>query len=162
MPGNLQGRRKLSNIQRRDLLLTLLLAKGANAEHEPLDRIRAMKSLFLLSQEEKSLSQKFRFEPYLYGAVSFDVYRELDALQFDGLVTTTKEFTNENWNRYCLTSKGIAEAKKSIRRVPRTILNRIERVKKYTTSKQMYELLKEVYAKYPSFATKSVVRITES
>ena len=162
MRKRVRRRADLAEIQRKDLLLVLLLKKGVKSKNEPLDRIRVMKSLFLLSQEEPRLSKTFKFEPYLYGAVSFDVYTELDALQRSGLIATTKEFQNDQWNRYFLTHKGVSEAQATARRIPKTIVGRIERIKKYTTSKQTYELLKEVYAKYPNFAAKSVIRFPKN
>jgi len=151
--------RVLSKIEPRDLLLAFLAEKGASTKpNEPMDRIQAMKGLFLLTQEVSDLRGFFHFEPYLYGAVSFDVYRELDALEVSGLLVTTKEFSNDRWNRYFLTGRGMVEAKKAMRRLPRRTMRQIESTKKYVTSKPMYEMLKEIYAKYPEFAKKSVVR----
>jgi hypothetical protein len=155
-----KGRGKLSKIQRKDLLMTLLLEKGASEKSEPLDRIRVMKSLFLLSQEVPRVANLFHFEPYLYGAVSFDVYNELDALQRDGLARTTEEFSNERWNRYLLTSKGMMEARRISKSLPADIRAKIESIKRYVTSKPTYELLKEIYAKYPAFAKRSVIRVS--
>jgi hypothetical protein len=153
-------RGKLSKIQRRDLLMALLLAKGAGGKSDPLDRIRIMKSLFLLSQEVPKIAGLFHFEPYLYGAISFDVYTELDELESAGLVTTTKEFSNERWNRYFLTTKGTMGAREASKNLPKSILSKIESLKRYVTSKQTYELLKEIYAKYPAFAKRSVIKVT--
>jgi DNA-binding PadR family transcriptional regulator len=151
---------KLPKIQRKDLLMTLLLEKGANEKSEPLDRIRIMKGLFLLSREVPKLANLFHFEPYLYGAVSFDVYTELDALEHDGFVRTTEEFSNERWNRYLLTSKGMVGAREASKNLPADIRDRIDSIKRYVTSKQTYELLKEIYAKYPAFAKRSVIRVS--
>lgn len=138
--------------------MSLLFERGTNEEREPLDRIRVMKGLFLLSQEAPKLAKLFNFEPYLYGAIDFDVYNELDALQRDGLARTTEEFSNEHWNRYLLTSKGMTETRRISKSLPTDIRAKIESIKKYVTSKQTYELLKEIYTKYPAFAKKSVIR----
>jgi len=77
MRASRKGRGELLKIQRKDLLMCLLFRKGANGKSEPLDRIRIMKSLFLLSQEVPKVAGLLHFEPYLYGAISFDVYTEL-------------------------------------------------------------------------------------
>jgi hypothetical protein len=148
-------------IERRDVLLRLLWEKGASGKpNEPLDRIRVMKGLFLLSQETPDLNGLFHFDPYLYGAVSFEVYDDLRELQREGLVATTAEYTNERWNRYYLTHKGITETKKLEKRFTKSMLGSVQSVKRYVSSKQTYELLKEIYAKYPKFAEKSVIRFS--
>ena len=100
-------RERMAKISPTDLIIGLLSEKGASGKpNEPIDRIRLMKALFLLSQEESQLQGIFKFEPYLYGAVSFEVYDCLRSLQAKGIVTTTNENVNERWNRYYLTSTG--------------------------------------------------------
>jgi hypothetical protein len=153
-----KGRGKLSKVKRKDLLMSLLFEKGTNEEKEPLDRIRIMKGLFLLSQEAPRLAKLFNFEPYLYGAIDFDVYTELESLEKEGLAKTTNESSNDRWDRYLLTNRGISEAQRVEKRIPNTVRDEVARIKRYVTSKQTYELLKEIYAKYPSFAKKSVIR----
>ena len=153
--------RRLPKISPTDLIVGLLFEKGASGKpNEPIDRIRLMKALFLLSQEESRLQGTFKFEPYLYGAVSFAVYDYLRSLEGKGIVTTTKEYENERWNRYYLTSVGIKVAQSL--KLPQEVVAKIARVKQYVTSKETYQLLREIYAKYPDFATKSVIRVSNA
>ena len=149
----------MRKVGRRELLLGLLFAKGSTSStNEPLDRIRIMKGLFLLSRRVPRLDKLYDFEPYLYGAVSFQVYNELEALQRTGVISTAHEYQKESWNRYFLTRKGSVEGKLLQRAIPKKLWSEIESVKKYISSKPTYELLKEIYSKYPEFAKNSVIR----
>ena len=59
-----------------------------------------------------------------------------------------------------MTTKGVVEAQKASKNLPSDIRGKIESIKRYVTSKQTYELLKEIYAKYPAFAKRSVIKVT--
>jgi hypothetical protein len=47
-------------------------------------------------------------------------------------------------------------------KLPQEVVAKIARVKQYVTSKETYQLLREIYAKYPDFATKSVIRVSNA
>lgn len=118
--------------------------------------IQIMKALFLLKMKLKlSDTEFYKFEPYLYGPCSFEVYSDLLLLQKQGIVNT--ELSLWGWRFYRLTSKGIAIAEKNIKEMDEKILNEIKSIKNIVMSKSFIELLKYVYAKYPEYAKNSII-----
>lgn len=147
-------------MKRSDWLLILLYLPGnTNEVNQPMDRIRIMKSLFLLSNEvEQQLPNFYQFSPYLYGPFSLDVYTDLDELDKKGLVMC--EMTSPlNWSRYRLTRKGVDEAKKLSEQVSDLVKTKLQEVKNFVTSLSFTELLRYIYKKYPDYATCSVIKV---
>ena len=74
---------------RRQKTVLALLAEA----HEPMTSTLLVKLVFLLRRETILRDDPvfYDFVPYLYGPFSFALYRELDCLQRDGLVTNTDE-----------------------------------------------------------------------
>jgi hypothetical protein len=68
----------------RDVLLYFIYATIENVKL--LSPIQLMKGLFLIKQELE-LKDFYEFEPYLYGPCSFEVYRDLEILTKERLIT---------------------------------------------------------------------------
>jgi len=118
--------------------------------NRPLNPTVFVKLAFLLRQETELAKDRtfYDFLPYKYGPFSFTLYKELANLRKDGYVSpdNDKVFVHKQGKElvnYCLT-----ELKISTRRAVADILDRYGNMSKSS-------LLKEVYSKYPWYATKS-------
>jgi len=148
-------------MQRRDWLLALLLAPGVSEEpSERMSRLRIMKALFLLSQEnEEPLAEFYEFEPYLYGPISFDVYSDLRELQLEGLVLEQRAI-GRTWDYYRLTPAGEEAARTVVEEeVSPATYRKLREIKSHVNSLNFMGLLRYVYTKYPKFAAESVFKI---
>jgi len=148
-------------MERHDWLLALLLAPGVSEEpNEPMSRLRIMKALFLLGQEnEEPLPEFYEFEPYLYGPISFDVYRDLRQLQLQGLVLEQRAI-GRTWDYYRLTPAGEKAARPVVEEEISLVTHqKLCEIKSQVNSLGFISLLRYVYTKYPEFATESVFKI---
>lgn len=125
----------------------LALLSRAN---KPLSRIVFVKLAFLLRQETdlgKDCSF-YDFVPYKYGPFSFALYRELTKLRHDGYVTP-----NEKHIALCEQTVGLTE--KKIDELPAAFQEAVDKVFTRYERKSQAELVKDVYARYPWYATNS-------
>lgn len=124
----------------------------------PLDRIHIMKTLFLIwHRSERNIPDYFKFEPYLYGPCSFEVYSALADLQAEGLIVQPPHPVPQ-WVNYYLTAKGKKESEESAKRAYPEALELIEKVVDETSRLNFSELLRKVYAEAPGFAVNSMFR----
>lgn len=128
---------------------------------EQLDPIRIMKGMFLFSQEcPKDWihdEDRYRFEAYNWGPFSRDVYRDLDALVIQGLVTTTT-ITGRDWNYHAATDAGRTLAATAAQQWRPAVRVYLEKLRRYVLSVNFSTLLKTIYQKYPDYAVNSVFR----
>ena len=146
-------------MKRIDWLLVLLDLPGHRQQpHMAMDRLRIMKTLFLLRKAPGlPLADFYRFSPYHYGPFSVDVYHDLDELEDRQLVE--RESTHpRNWARYSLTAQGSTEAQRLASTAPGSVVSKMEEFKELTTRMSFSALLNYVYDKYPEYAVASVVR----
>jgi len=144
-------------MKRKDVLI-LLLHLPTGAQKQLMSPIQIMKSLFLFKMEMKLPDTDFyKFEPYLYGPCSFDVYLDLIELKNEGIIDT--ELSPWGWKYYRLTSKGEKVANEIIENTSKEVLNELKSIKKLVMSKNFIELLKYVYAKYPEYAKNSIINL---
>lgn len=145
-----------SMLDRRDALVLFIAAPGG---HFPVDQIRVMKGLFLWSQEGPEDAQSmYHFEPYDFGPFDTDVYRDLDGLESEGLLRV-EHMPGTRQRRYTLTPKGQLVADQIRANADATRLGQIESIKRSVTSLGFEGLLRDIYQRYPEYATKSVARI---
>lgn len=138
-----------THLDRQDVVL--LIADGAEGSY-PLDPIRLMKGCFLVSQLGRpAWKELFRFEPYDYGPFDSDVYRSRDALVSRGLLAAAPA---GRYSTYSLTAAG-RERVASLRAALGSNADWFAQIGRYVTSRSFTDLLDEVYAQYPEFATKS-------
>jgi uncharacterized protein (DUF488 family) len=125
----------------------LALLSRAN---KPLSPIVFVKLAFLLRQETDVGKDCafYDFVPYKYGPFSFALYRELSKLRHDGYVTP-----NENQIALCEQTVGLTEEK--IDELPVTFQAAIDKVFTRHGRKSQSDLVNDVYARYPWYATKS-------
>ncbi len=138
-------------VPKRDWILLALRKK-------PLDRIRIMKTLFLLwHRSGRNIRGYFHFEPYLYGPCSFDVYTELNQLMKEGAIVQPV-YPIQQWAPYYLTPKGLRLAEKARKRVEPEKRKQIEQIVEEISQIGFYELLRRVYSESPDFARNSLLR----
>ena len=125
----------------------LLLATIASAGRT-LSRLELMKLLFLERQEMlQDVPGLYDFLPYKFGPFSFLVYRDLTALQRDGLLHLSGRFVQTN------ASVGMA----ALAKLPSNEHAGMLRIMQEHGSKSPNALLHYVYAKYPWYASRSLV-----
>jgi len=136
-------------IDRKEWILLLL-------SEEPLDRIHIMKALFLIwLRSGKHIKGFFKFEPYLYGPYSLDVYSELDSLLSDGSISQPP-YSAKSWVSYFITDEGMKNVNDIKNEIKPEIRKLISSVVKEISSLDFFSLLRKVYREAPDFAKKSI------
>ncbi|MDA2926330.1 hypothetical protein MYX78_03690 [Acidobacteria bacterium AH-259-G07] len=122
----------------------------------PLDRIRLMKTLFLIwYRAGQPATGPFQFEPYLYGPCAFDLYRALDEIEGGGLIVQTPEPFGRH-GRYFLTETGKTKVA-SQRLLDDEQCRQIASVARWAANQNFRSLLNQVYKEAPEFASRSVL-----
>jgi uncharacterized protein (DUF488 family) len=109
-----------------------------------------VKLTFLLRKETglKNEPTFYDFLPYKYGPFSFALYREVTNLRRDGYVAPDEEHIALSQRIFDLADEKIDELPMGFRKA-------VEKVVKRYGRKSQTELLKDVYTRYPWYATKS-------
>lgn len=138
---------------RRDWLLVYLALKGAP---KGLDPVRIQKGMFLFAQEADVTGEEtYDFGPYLYGPMSSQVYSDIEYLEAEGLVHG-EPVPGYTWKRYKATPPGIDVARNLLKEADGVASRKLFEIKQDVASKTFNALLRDVYARYPDFATRSV------
>ena len=140
-----------TTLDRQDVVL--LIAAGAEGNY-PLDPIRLMKGCFLVSQRGKAAWRSlFDFRPYDYGPFDSDVYRSRDALVSRGMLEVRRQ---GRYGSYMLTDAGREKVASLRNQIGEQSSDWFAQIGRYVTSRSFNDLLDEVYAAFPDFATRSV------
>ncbi|MEX2557810.1 MAG: hypothetical protein WEB06_19540 [Actinomycetota bacterium] len=135
--------------------VVLLIAAGATGPFE-FDPIRLMKGAFLVSQRGPSEWRSyFDFSPYSYGPFDSGVYVLRDQLLTRGLLRAEQHGRYES---YTLSEAGKARVAELHDALPKQTRDWVSSIGSYVTSKSFSRLLREIYAAFPEYATRSVVR----
>jgi uncharacterized protein len=139
---------------RSDWLLVYFALKGAPSG---LDPVRIQKGMFLLSQEGGlPAEQTYDFRAYHYGPMSSAVYNDLEYLEATGLIEGTP-VPGYSWQRYKATTRGVEEARTLLHeQADSAAAHKLYEIKQDVASKNFNDLLRDVYARYPAYATQSV------
>lgn len=139
------------------LLLFVGLPVPGQPEIPALDPVRVMKGMFLVGQQVSlPAGQAYDFIPYLYGPCSFAIYSDLDELVAAGVVAAERP-SGRAWNLYTPTPQGRQEAERLEGEVRPKVLSAVREIKQYVTSTPFRRLLREIYDRYPSYATESLL-----
>ena len=113
-----------------------------------------VKLVFLLRHETplKDEPTFYDFVPYKYGPFSFALYRELACLRRDGFVAPDEELISLKTGKRLL-------AKKKAKELSETVRQAVQRVVTRYAGKSQTSLIKDVYARYPWYATRSELGI---
>lgn len=136
------------------LLLSSNLVK-ADSEQYPMDRIRMQKAVFMLVQRgPEGWKTLYDYKPYNWGPYSGALTADLGMLasrhmiEADGTVFA-------KYPGYVASSDGERQAQELWSQLPEREKRFLMAVRAYVTTKSFPQLLREVYAAYPDFATKS-------
>lgn len=142
-------------MKREDWLILLLGLKSSQATPK-LDPVRLQKGMFLLGQEGGLAEDEvYQFEPLHYGPYSRELRRDVERLARQGLVAK-EGVPGYTWKEYRLSADGMAQARELLADAPRPQLIKLFQIKKEITEASFATLLRNVYDKYPDYATKSV------
>jgi hypothetical protein len=142
-------------MEKRDVLLYFIYAPAENLEL--MSPLQIMKGLFLIKQE-LGLEGFYEFEPYLYGPCSFEVYRDLELLAKENLITRVPSAAGR-WSYYKITPLGRSKVKEVSGGMDERLAKGILEVKKFIAGKSIFELLQYVYSKYPEYAKNSLINL---
>jgi DNA-binding PadR family transcriptional regulator len=133
--------------------ILLLIADGATGSFD-LDPIRLMKGGFLAwEQGPEEWKDLFAFRAYDYGPFDSRLYRARDDLISQGLMSVTRK---GRYDSYALTEAGQTRVNELRYAQPENV-EYLHRVGNYVTSRSFTDLLREIYAAFPEFATNSVL-----
>jgi hypothetical protein len=146
-------------IARREWLILLTALEGAP---HGLDPVRLQQSLFLFSRCPRVPPRsKYAFEPGVYGAISDELYEDLDRLVEERMLEPVP-VTGAHWSLYKPIDATFERAKRILRRAEADDLvdatRQLTEIKHYVSSVGFGELLDRVYADHPAFAANSVFR----
>lgn len=145
-----------AQVDRCDLTLALIsrAAQGPD-ERYPLDRIRLQKAVFLLTRRgSPDWRSLYRYEPYNWGPYSSQLVADVDSMMYRGLVEV-EDVPGSRYGRYATTPRGEAESIEVWAGLEPAEASFIRSVRAYVTGRSFAQLLREVYAAYPGFATAS-------
>jgi uncharacterized protein YwgA len=120
-----------------------------------IEPIQLQKTLFRFAKEARApVRQRYSFVPYNWGPCSRDIYQDLEQLRQKGLVEFVP--TGRGWNAYRLTTTGEERAGELRRKANASLLRRLRAARKWVTERPFNTLLRDVYSRYPRYATKSL------
>ncbi len=135
--------------------IVLAIASGAGGPY-PLDAIRIMKGCFLachLGAEE--WHDLFDFQPYDYGPFDSGVYRARDELVRDQLLLADR---SQRYPSFEVTTAGAERISALESTFGSEAVAWLQSLGAYVTSLSFRDLITEVYAKFPEYATASRFR----
>ena len=134
----------------------LLIFIGLPGGELPTDQLRVMKGIFLFTKEgPPSVREIYDFAPYDYGPFAPPVYGDLDRLEAEGLIRKSYVI-GTNQRVFDLTTRGSQEYQNLISSAPEDALDALREIKTRVTSLGFADLLREIYDKYPYYASRSL------
>ena len=138
---------------RRNWLLLYFALKGAPGG---LDPVRIQKGMFLFAQEgDLPDNEVYTFAPYSYGPMSPQIYSDLEYLEATGLIRG-EPVPGYTWKRYTVTTAGMETARHLLEEADGGAARKLYEIKQGVAGKTFNALLRDVYARYPDYATRSV------
>ena len=141
--------------------LALLLASDIVTPEQPrfpLDRIRLQKAVFLVTHSgHPDWSAVSDFRPYNWGPYSSQLTEDVRVLKRSSELIE-EEFPGSQYGSYRTLPAGERRAAEVWARLSEAEQDYIRRVREYVSAKSFQQLLREVYAKFPEYATASHFR----
>lgn len=138
----------------------MLASSSASVEDGPypLDHIRLQKALFLISKRgPERWRDAYEYVPYDWGPYSSELLSDVNRLRLHGLMRV-RPVDRSRYGTYTLTDRGEAVADDLWGHLSSDEQRFMVRVRSYVTSQSFNKLLREVYAAYPEYASKSRFR----
>lgn len=134
----------------------LLVIASAN---RPVTPVQLQKVLFLIGQNvpEESLGRGYyRFVPYNYGPFSPSVYSDAEALAARGLVSVAS--SDAGYKQFSATNSGTDAAARVRNAISEDLSNYVKELTGWAQSLSFQDLVRSIYAIYPTFREKSIFR----
>jgi hypothetical protein len=127
-----------------------------------LDPVRLQQGLFLFSRcPDLPSRSKYAFEPGVYGAISDELYEDLDRLVGERMLEPVP-VKGAHWSLYKPNDATFERAKRILSRAEADDLEdatrQLAEIKQYVSSVGFGDLLERVYAEHPELAVNSVFR----
>ena len=138
----------------------LLLMIAAPPAKDGLDPIRLQKGMFLFARESGIPPvERYWFVPYNYGPMSPALYRDIARLEREGLVERA-QVPGQSWRRLLLTPAGRRAAARLRRQAAEAAEDyaMLRKIKRNVARMTISELIRDVYDRYPYFASRTVFR----
>lgn len=121
----------------------------------PLDRIRMQKAAFLVTRSGSGeWSSLYPYRPYNWGPYSGSLAHDVEHLQEAGLLEL-KRHPGGRYGSYVATPAGEERASAAWDKLSEPERRFLTDVYRYVTTRSFQRLLREIYAKFPEYATKS-------
>jgi uncharacterized protein YwgA len=141
-------------MRRTDWLLLFVAAVPERA----VDPIRIQKGLFLLAMSGALPDgERYAFEPYAYGPMSRELYRDTRALRDAGLLEA-RPVPGRDWDAIQITADGIARANELSRAAATAGAAEVAAIRAALDDLSFEQLLAAVYERHPEYAVRSVFR----
>jgi uncharacterized protein YwgA len=138
--------------------LALVLASDVSkrgAEAYSFDKLRMQKAVFLVSMRgTQRLQELYSFVPYNWGPYSSRLAMDVDDLVRDNEIAV-KAPVRGGYGWYETTLKGETDASAVWATLTTGERDFLKNIRHYVTNRSFTDLLREVYAAYPDFATRS-------
>lgn len=146
-------------LDRSDLALVLASDIVAPAVPRfPLDRVRLQKAVFLMTHSgHPGWGELSDFRPYNWGPYSSQLTEDVRILKQSNLLTE-EEFPGSQYGTYRTLPAGESKAQLVWSQLSEREQDYFRRVREYVSAKSFQQLLREVYAKFPQYATASRFR----
>jgi len=142
------------SVDRQDIML--LIADGADGPF-PLDPIRLMKGCFIVAEiGPDGWQHLFEFRPYAYGPFDPSVYRARDALLGKDLLVAIPA---GRYSQYKITETGRERAAAIAKDMNQPLAEWLRNIGRWVTSKSFNDLLREIYDRFPDYASKSIANV---
>lgn len=140
------------------LLLFLTEPSRTGAPSPPLEPIRIMKGMFMITRRGgPDLDHLYRFEPYDYGPFTSEIYRDLDALEAAGLVAQ-ESVPGRSWRAFRPTTAGVDRGRELASSVAPWDAATVGDAYTFVRERSFLKLLRDIYSEYPEYATRTVVK----
>ena len=144
-------------MRRSDWLLVFLAADSG----KPLDPVRVQKGMFLLAMTgELPPDERYAFEPYAYGPMSRQLYRDVRSLCRNGMVVAMP-VEGTSWDLLQPTAAGVDRSRDFRDRLQptrRAAVAEVDAIRRHIAGLSFSELLRYVYDRHPAYAVRSVFR----
>lgn len=143
-------------LENREIMLLVITAAGSTG----LTPVQLMKSVFLISRSglPEVPTHFYSFVPYDYGPFNPDVYRDVEALESEGIVVEVHD-AGRSWPKYVITPAGLERAEELRSQVGPQFSAYIDKVVVWVKSLTFSALLRAIYAKYPEMRENSVFQV---
>lgn len=118
--------------------------------------VQIQKAMFVMAMEaKKEVGKRFyKFEPYNYGPFDVTIYRDLEDLAGEGLVSV--ETSPHRWSIYSITPAGIQKTSEIKKSTDADTVDYLREVVDWVCGRSFSSLVRAIYHHYPQYKVNSV------